>query len=95
MYVACCVTTAAGTRGGAYKKAPIKPGPKDLKPPDLWIHHEQMELKNMDKSGSNSDGTMVVSPIPRSGGDPDAKSTDDSAGMMDVRRISSHSKCGY
>ena len=23
----------------------------ELKPPDLWIHHDQMELKGLDKSG--------------------------------------------
>uniref|UniRef100_A0A8C3AYA1 DCC netrin 1 receptor n=1 Tax=Cyclopterus lumpus TaxID=8103 RepID=A0A8C3AYA1_CYCLU len=25
---------------------------KDLRPPDLWIHHEEMEMKNMDKAPS-------------------------------------------
>ncbi|KAM6985917.1 netrin receptor DCC [Aplochiton taeniatus] len=25
---------------------------KDLRPPDLWIHHEEMELKNIDKPSS-------------------------------------------
>uniref|UniRef100_A0A8C7M7Q0 DCC netrin 1 receptor n=1 Tax=Oncorhynchus kisutch TaxID=8019 RepID=A0A8C7M7Q0_ONCKI len=25
---------------------------KDLRPPDLWIHHEEMELKNMEKPAS-------------------------------------------
>lgn len=25
-----------------------------IKPPDLWIHHDQMELKNVDKSHSNT-----------------------------------------
>ncbi|XP_050076111.1 neogenin [Anopheles maculipalpis] len=25
-----------------------------IKPPDLWIHHDQMELKNMDKGGNHS-----------------------------------------
>lgn len=68
------------SRGGAYKKAPVKPGPKDIKPPDLWIHHENMELKNMEKS-NNSDGTMVVTPIPR-GGDPDGKMMDESGQLL-------------
>ncbi|XP_049295893.1 neogenin isoform X2 [Anopheles funestus] len=47
-----------------------------IKPPDLWIHHDQMELKNMDKSnhsttpgsvdgGASSSGTMT---LPRSVG---------------------------
>ncbi|XP_055609212.1 neogenin isoform X3 [Uranotaenia lowii] len=45
-----------------------------IKPPDLWIHHDQMELKNMDKSqhsttpgsidgGASSSGAMT---LPRS-----------------------------
>lgn len=25
---------------------------KDLRPPDLWIHHEEMEMKNMEKAPS-------------------------------------------
>lgn len=37
---------------------------KDLVPPDLWIHHDQMELKSLDKS-SNSESTMTVTPIQR------------------------------
>ncbi|XP_035794754.1 neogenin-like isoform X2 [Anopheles albimanus] len=47
-----------------------------IKPPDLWIHHDQMELKNMDKGnhgttpgsvdgGASSSGTMT---LPRSVG---------------------------
>lgn len=45
-----------------------------MKPPDLWIHHDQMELKNMEKShltqtpacssdGASSSGAMT---LPRS-----------------------------
>ena len=44
-----------------------------IKPPDLWIHHDQMELKNLDKShatvtpgcsdGASSSGAMT---LPRS-----------------------------
>ncbi|XP_022241027.1 neogenin-like isoform X2 [Limulus polyphemus] len=37
---------------------------KDLKPPDLWIHHDQMELKSLDKEHS-AETTMTVTPIPR------------------------------
>ncbi|XP_077483966.1 neogenin protein frazzled isoform X8 [Amblyomma americanum] len=37
---------------------------KDLKPPDLWIHHDQMELKAMDKS-SNPEAAMTATPISR------------------------------
>ena len=45
-----------------------KAGPKDLKPPDLWIHHEQMEMKNIDK-GNQSDTNMSTSPIRHSNHD--------------------------
>ncbi|XP_073806993.1 netrin receptor DCC isoform X3 [Danio rerio] len=41
-------THSAGKRKGSQK---------DLRPPDLWIHHEEMELKNMEKpSGSAPSG---------------------------------------
>lgn len=33
-------------------------------PPDLWIHHDQMELKTLDKS-SNSESNMTITPIQR------------------------------
>ncbi|XP_051981424.1 netrin receptor DCC-like isoform X1 [Xyrauchen texanus] len=36
---------------------------KDLRPPDLWIHHEEMELKNMEKP-SISAPSGHESPIP-------------------------------
>ncbi|XP_028829470.1 netrin receptor DCC isoform X3 [Denticeps clupeoides] len=36
-------TSSAGKRKGSQK---------DLRPPDLWIHHEEMELKNMEKPSS-------------------------------------------
>ncbi|XP_074661525.1 neogenin-like [Tubulanus polymorphus] len=57
---------------GGYKassKAKNPKGPqKDLKPPDLWIHHEQMELKGMDKREETS---MTDTPIPRNSQDLD------------------------
>lgn len=42
----------------------------NIKPPDLWIHHDQMELKALEKSHSNNDaasssGAMT---LPRSTG---------------------------
>ncbi|XP_076332516.1 neogenin-like isoform X3 [Tachypleus tridentatus] len=37
---------------------------KDLMPPDLWIHHDQMELKSLDK-GHSTATAMTVTPIPR------------------------------
>uniref|UniRef100_A0A0A9YF81 Fibronectin type-III domain-containing protein n=1 Tax=Lygus hesperus TaxID=30085 RepID=A0A0A9YF81_LYGHE len=50
-----------------YAKA--KAGVSSLKPPDLWIHHDQMELKNLDK---NQEHRISTGTIPRStlgGGD--------------------------
>ncbi|KAJ6662976.1 hypothetical protein lerEdw1_010797 [Lerista edwardsae] len=41
-------THSAGKRKGSQK---------DLRPPDLWIHHEEMEMKNIEKpSGSDPPG---------------------------------------
>ncbi|NXN38622.1 DCC protein, partial [Rhinoptilus africanus] len=41
-------THSAGKRKGSQK---------DLRPPDLWIHHEEMEMKNMEKpTGSDAAG---------------------------------------
>ncbi|CAN7984038.1 unnamed protein product, partial [Ixodes hexagonus] len=54
----------AGSKGIAKGKGVTK----DLKPPDLWIHHDQMELKAMDKS-SNPEAAMTVTPISRNSQD--------------------------
>lgn len=35
------------------KKSYQKNNAANLKPPDLWIHHDQMELKNMEKNPNN------------------------------------------
>ncbi|XP_065168608.1 neogenin isoform X4 [Atheta coriaria] len=44
-------------------------GNQNIKPPDLWIHHDQMELKNLEKGhnndGASSSGAMT---LPRSVG---------------------------
>uniref|UniRef100_A0A8C1NNS5 Neogenin 1 n=1 Tax=Cyprinus carpio TaxID=7962 RepID=A0A8C1NNS5_CYPCA len=42
-----------------------KSSSKDLKPPDLWIHHERLELKPMDKS-PDPNPVMTETPIPLS-----------------------------
>lgn len=41
-----------------------------VKPPDLWIHHDQMELKNMEKSNMSNDGASSsgAMTLPRSVG---------------------------
>lgn len=33
-----------------------KAGTSGIKPPDLWIHHDQMELKNVEKNQDSSGG---------------------------------------
>lgn len=42
-----------------YQKSSASAG---IKPPDLWIHHDQMELKHMDKSlhSSASKSTILI-----------------------------------
>ncbi|XP_053346645.1 neogenin isoform X2 [Clarias gariepinus] len=42
---------------------------KDLKPPDLWIHHERLEMKSIDKS-PEPNVLMTETPIPRSTHEP-------------------------
>ncbi|XP_023215993.1 neogenin-like isoform X2 [Centruroides sculpturatus] len=50
-----------GTNKGGNKGKGIG---KELKPPDLWIHHDQMELKSMQK-GNQVESTLTITPIPR------------------------------
>ncbi|RWS19552.1 neogenin-like protein, partial [Leptotrombidium deliense] len=74
---------AATSPGGAKLKG------RDLKPPDLWIHHnEQMELKGLDKGPLNADGSLTTTPIPRnsqdySGNEDNKKSGAYSDGLYD------------
>ncbi|XP_044002632.1 neogenin isoform X2 [Aphidius gifuensis] len=41
----------------------------NIKPPDLWIHHDQMELKALEKSSVNGEASTsgVANTLPRSG----------------------------
>uniref|UniRef100_UPI00358F5C37 neogenin-like isoform X2 n=1 Tax=Myxine glutinosa TaxID=7769 RepID=UPI00358F5C37 len=41
--------------GSSKRKAP----PKDLKPPDLWIHHETVALKPLEKSPRHDSGSLA------------------------------------
>ena len=61
-----------------------KPGPKDLKPPDLWMDHDQMELKNLE-GGLGGGGSPGMTTIPQDGSD--------GGMMMEDRRNSFISKC--
>uniref|UniRef100_A0A8C5C881 Neogenin 1b n=1 Tax=Gadus morhua TaxID=8049 RepID=A0A8C5C881_GADMO len=56
---------ASKSTNGSHK---YKGNSKDLKPPDLWIHHERLELKPMDKS-PDPNPAMTDTPIPRSSQD--------------------------
>ncbi|KAK7912565.1 hypothetical protein WMY93_012776 [Mugilogobius chulae] len=56
---------ASKSTNGSHK---YKGNSKDLKPPDLWIHHERLELKPIDKS-PEPNPVMTETPIPRSSQD--------------------------
>ncbi|XP_012670367.2 neogenin 1a isoform X6 [Clupea harengus] len=56
---------ACKSTNGSHK---YKGNSKDLKPPDLWIHHERLELKPMDKS-PDPNPVMTDTPIPRTSQD--------------------------
>ncbi|KAG5270541.1 hypothetical protein AALO_G00193850 [Alosa alosa] len=56
---------AIKSTNGSHK---YKGNSKDLKPPDLWIHHERLELKPMDKS-PDPNPVMTDTPIPRTSQD--------------------------
>lgn len=61
----CRKRAASKSSNGSHK---YKGNSKDLKPPDLWIHHERLELKPMDKS-PEPNTVMTETPIPRSSQD--------------------------
>ncbi|XP_077569018.1 neogenin 1a isoform X8 [Stigmatopora nigra] len=56
---------ASKSSNGSHK---YKSNSKDLKPPDLWIHHERLELKPMDKS-PEPNPVMTETPITRTSQD--------------------------
>uniref|UniRef100_A0A1A8LKT4 Neogenin 1 n=1 Tax=Nothobranchius pienaari TaxID=704102 RepID=A0A1A8LKT4_9TELE len=56
---------ASKSSNGSHK---YKGNSKDLKPPDLWIHHERLELKPMDKS-PEPNPVMTETPILRTSQD--------------------------
>lgn len=65
----CCrkksVTSTLDRSKKGYQK-----GTQNIKPPDLWIHHDQMELKAMEKRHSTNDGASSsgAMTLPRSVG---------------------------
>lgn len=48
--VCVCVCRKRATHSAGKRKG----SQKDLRPPDLWIHHEEMELKNIEKPSSSA-----------------------------------------
>ncbi|KAJ3649130.1 hypothetical protein Zmor_020890 [Zophobas morio] len=67
--VLCCRRRDTTTSPDRSKKGYQK-GTQNVKPPDLWIHHDQMELKAIEKSQSNNDGASSsgAMTLPRSMG---------------------------
>lgn len=65
----CCRKRSLPTSPDRTKKGYQK-GTQGVKPPDLWIHHDQMELKAMEKRHSNNDGASSsgAMTLPRSVG---------------------------
>ncbi|CAH1100785.1 unnamed protein product [Psylliodes chrysocephalus] len=65
----CCRKTDTSTSPDRVKKGYQK-GSQNIKPPDLWIHHDQMELKALEKRHSHNDGASSsgAMTLPRSVG---------------------------
>ncbi|XP_046645538.1 neogenin-like isoform X3 [Daphnia pulicaria] len=61
------VTNSPDRSKKGYVKGNVKGGPGKLgkadNPPDLWIHHDQMEMKGLDKSLHRSGSVNTVSPL--------------------------------
>lgn len=47
-----CVCAPLCRKRASHSASKRKGSQKDLRPPDLWIHHEEMEMKNMEKAPS-------------------------------------------
>lgn len=68
-----------------------------IKPPDLWIHHDQMELKNVAGGGSECNGTLTtqgtmgkVPMQPQAGSTPGYSDGASSSGAMTLPRSVNH-----
>ncbi|CAI9727990.1 neogenin-like isoform X10 [Octopus vulgaris] len=78
---------SSGTYASPAKgKTPKAPTTKDVKPPDLWIHHDQMEMKNLDKSENRESSAPTPAPSQRCG--ESSKCEDSSLMDMEKRRNS-------
>ncbi|KAJ9593720.1 hypothetical protein L9F63_014731, partial [Diploptera punctata] len=83
LIVVCCRRRSAHRSKKGYMKGNTKgkPGKPNIKPPDLWIHHDQMELKALEKtqggtSSSGGDVPIAVSTLPRASGGQDFEQGD-------------------
>ncbi|XP_011301477.1 neogenin isoform X2 [Fopius arisanus] len=67
-FVCCRRSPDSPDRKKGYMKDPAQK--TSIKPPDLWIHHDQMELKALEKSSMNGEACtsgVVSNTLPRSG----------------------------
>ena len=58
------------------------PTPKDVKPPDLWIHHDHVEMKNLDKSDTR-DPSAPPPPVQRN---PECSKGEEMPPGMDIEK---------
>ncbi|XP_063985766.1 neogenin isoform X2 [Diachasmimorpha longicaudata] len=68
VFVCCKRNPDSPDRKKSYMKDPAQK--TNIKPPDLWIHHDQMELKALEKSSMNGEAStsgVVSNTLPRSG----------------------------
>ncbi|XP_026094287.1 neogenin-like isoform X3 [Carassius auratus] len=84
---------ACKSSAGSHK---YKSSSKELSPPDLWIHHERLELKPMDKS-PEPNPVLTETPIPRTAQEPShqrrGQETEDSRrGVRPKMMMPSHSQ---
>ncbi|TRY91464.1 hypothetical protein DNTS_027213 [Danionella cerebrum] len=63
----------------------LKGSGKELKPPDLWIHHERLELKPIDKS-PETNTTVTETPIPRPAPETHGREVEESVSTVAGRR---------
>ncbi|XP_069703629.1 neogenin isoform X2 [Periplaneta americana] len=86
LVVVCCRRKSAQRSKKGYMKGTTKgkPGKPNIKPPDLWIHHDQMELKALEKTQSGAGGggdgpsgvPIAVTTLPRTSGGQELESGD-------------------
>ncbi|XP_014240160.1 neogenin isoform X2 [Cimex lectularius] len=67
----CCRKSNPTTPDRSKKGYPKggKAGASNIKPPDLWIHHDQMELKNLDKNQDGISSNVGGGTLPKCNGD--------------------------